>query len=784
MKSGQRAAFLAGILAFFLAPASPAPASPPSVESVFPACGRRGDKVVVKLSGARLDTVREIAFYKPGLSVESIGSDGQGSCRVTIAVSPDAPLGPVPMRARGDDGYSSLHLFHVVSLPVVALAENEASGKTPKALKGDCCVAGILAEGEVHRFAITLRKGERLVAEAVGIRAGAAFLDTHLELVSPSGKPLAVADDSPQSAQDAVLEAAAQEDGAHVLVLREANLGGSDNGFYMLHVGGFPRPMRVSPPGGRPGEKTAFQFNDIRGSRALESTLPASFSGTHNLYLSDSSGTSPTPNPVRVTNHAVYEESAGNLRAPEAPVAFHGLISAPGQTDTRPFTARKGQVLLVEAWARRLGSPLEPVMEITDSAGRQLSASDDDEGHDSRIRFEVPAEGAYSLKIRDQRGQGGPDHFYRVEVGPDAATLACFLPRPNRLSQERQTVLIPSGGRALVILGARRGDLGGEVALTASELPAGVKVISYPARAGEFRIPCLMEAAAGTKPRGALARLGVTHAGGQQGGFLQTVDLVAESADTLYQGVELDRLAVAVGNPSPVSVELDAPRAGLPVDGAITLRAKVTRSEGFTGAVELLIPLLPAWVEGPEIVKVPAGKTAAEFELTALPGAIPGEFPLAIEARALERGSARVCSRFVPLRVVPRLVESPPVNLVARQGGKAPVMLPMKPGLPYSGTARLLELPPRVTAAEAPLNGGAAAVPTEAVVAADGPVGEHRNIVCAISMAIGGEKVTQYVARGTTLRIEPPGSSAIGPDGRPLSRLEQLRAKSPDKPMP
>lgn len=784
MKSGHRAAFLAGIVALLLAPASPATASPPSVESIFPACGRRGDKVVAKLSGARLDTLRDITFYKPGLSVENIGSEGPGTCRVTIAVSPDAPLGPVPMRARGDDGFSSLHLFHVVSLPVVTLSENEASGKVPKVLKGDCCVAGILGEGEVHRFGINLRKGDRLVAEAVGIRAGAAFLDTHLELFSPSGRRLAVADDSPLSAQDAVLEAVANEDGGHVLLLREANLGGSDNGFYMLHVGGFPRPMRVAPPGGRPGQRITFEFNDIRGKRTLESTLPATFSGTHNLYLADSSGTSPTPNPVRVTNHAVCEESGGIQQAPEVPVAFHGLISAPGQTDARTFTARKGQVLLVEAWARRLGSPLEPVMEITDSTGRQLSASDDDEGHDSRIRFVVPADGSFSVNIRDQRGQGGPDHFYRVEVGPDVATLACFLPRPNRLSQERQTILIPSGGRALVLLGARRGDLSGEVALTASELPPGVRLTAHPARAGEFRIPCLMEAASATKPCGALARLGVTHSGGERGGFVQPIDLVAESADTLYQGVELDRLAIAVGNPSPVSVELDQPRAGLPIDGAITLRARVTRAEGFTGAVELLVPMLPAWVEAPEIVKLPPGKTVGEFELTALPGAVPGEFPLAIEARALEGGSGRVCSRFVTLRVIPRLVESPPVNLVARQGGKALMALPMKPGMPHSGTARLLELPPRVTAADAPLGGGALSVPAEAVVAADGPVGEHRNIVCAISMVIGGEKVTQYVARGTTLRIEPPGSGAIGPDGRPLSRLEQLRSKATSKPRP
>jgi len=69
-------------------------------------------------------------------------------------------------------------------------------------------------------------------------------------------------------------------------------------------------------------------------------------------------------------------------------------------------------------------------------------------------------------------------------------------------------------------------------------------------------------------------------------------------------------------------------------------------------------------------------------------------------------------------------------------------------------------------------------------VAKDGPVGQHRNIVCGVSMVINGEKVTQFVARGSTLKIEPPGTRAVGPDGKPLSRLDQLRAKAAEKTKP
>ena len=180
-------------------------AGPPSVESHFPPCARRGESTVINLSGARLDALREVAFYGQGISVESIQPIGTGSCKVTVHVAQDAPLGPNPFRARGDDGYSVLRLLHIVALPVIALTEDEATGSNPKALVSDSCITGVLAEGQVHRFSVNLRKGQRIVAEAVGMRAGNAFLDTHLELLSPSGKIVAQGDDSPFCAQDALI---------------------------------------------------------------------------------------------------------------------------------------------------------------------------------------------------------------------------------------------------------------------------------------------------------------------------------------------------------------------------------------------------------------------------------------------------------------------------------------------------------------------------------------------------------------------------------------------------
>ncbi len=760
-------------------------ADPPSVESHFPPCARRGETTVIKLSGARLDALREIVFYGSGISVERIEPTGAGLCKVTLRVAADAPLGPNPFRARNDDGHSVLRLVHVVSLPVIALGEEEATGSTPKTLLNDCCVAGVLAEGEIHRFSVNMRKGQRIAAEAVGMRAGNAFLDTYLELIAPSGKEVAHADDSSFSAQDAVLEAVAAEDGIHQILLRDSNLGGSDNAAYMLHVGAFPRPRIVSPLGARPGEKVTFRYTDTMGLHQIQASMPPTPVGTFGLHLNDSQGVAPTPNLIRVTEHPVAEETQGQQTALAVPVAFHGLVGQPGEIDTRLFKAKKGEMLLVEAWAQRLGTALEPILEIADQEGRVLVASDDDDGHDPRARFLVPADGIYAVRIRDQRGQGSPSHAYRVEVGPISPPLYGFLPRPNKLSQERQSVVVPVGNRTLVVFGVRRGDLSGEITMNSENLPSGLKATSEPARPGDFRIPCLFEASAEAQPAGSLSRFGVVHAGKERGGFRQMIDLVAESADTLYRGIETDRLAVAIGTRAGVAVDVEAPRTGLPVDGTLTIRVRIERSQGFTGAVEVLLPYLPAWVEGPDVVKIASGKSEAEIVLTALPAALPATWPLVVEAKPLDGSSSRVASSFVPLKIVPPLMTSPALDLVAEQGGSARFQLPMNPrGSAHPGTASLLELPPRVNASASAIPSGGKSAILDATVAKDGPVGQHRNIVCGVAMVINGEKVTQFVARGSTLKIESAGIRTVGPDGKPLSRLEQLRAKAAEKTKP
>ena len=77
--------------------------------------------------------------------------------------------------------------------------------------------------------------------------------------------------------------------------------------------------------------------------------------------------------------------------------------------------------LEVSVYARRLGSPLDSVLEVFDAKGQSLAANDDAVGADSALKF-TPAETTnYFVRIRDTLGQGGRDYAYRIEVTPAGA---------------------------------------------------------------------------------------------------------------------------------------------------------------------------------------------------------------------------------------------------------------------------------------------------------------------------------------------------------------------------
>ncbi len=140
--------------------------------------------------------------------------------------------------------------------------------------------------------------------------------------------------------------------------------------------------------------------------------------------------------------------------------------------------------------------------------------------------------------------------------------LTAFLSRPERLSQERQTIAVPRGNRVMAPFAIRRQQFRGDVQLSFSAVPAGVLFSDATIAADRFWTPTIVEADKSAPLGAALTEVLASGTLGDrsvQGKFLQIVDLINGPADALFRAALVDRVAVAVIEPVPFHVDLVPP---------------------------------------------------------------------------------------------------------------------------------------------------------------------------------------------------------------------------------
>jgi len=160
-----------------------------------------------------------------------------------------------------------------------------------------------------------------------------------------------------------------------------------------------------------------------------------------------------------------------------APAVINGRIDKPGDIDYYQFTAQKGEKLVMEVMARRLGSPLDSVLTLFDAKGNQLAENDDfvdltdspaTHHADSRILFTFAAAGTYTLRLRDIQGNGGEEYAYRLSVAPPQPDFVLRIVPDNPRMGQGDTA-------AITITAIRKDGFDGEIHLGAEGLPAGFK---------------------------------------------------------------------------------------------------------------------------------------------------------------------------------------------------------------------------------------------------------------------------------------------------------------------
>jgi len=785
-----------------------------ALDPLTPPGGQRGTDVAITIKDDNISSFQELITYQPGLSLTDLKVNDTDKKLATaiLHIAPDAALGEHSLRIRSSNDISYLRSFWVGPFP--SIQETEPNNTFEEAQRGELnnTAQGTIEPEDVDTFIVTLKKGQRLSVEAEAMRLGRFLFDAYVAILDSKKFELAACDDAPFLRQDPFVSIIAPEDGDYRIVIREAAYEGNGNCQYRLHIGTFPRPSSVYPPGGKPGETLEFTFTgDPTGPFKQTVTLPTAPAPEFPLFPVQNNETAPSPHRILVSTLEHSAQSNTNFDKntahpfPAIPSAVDGILDGTVAERWFKFSAKKGQNLDIRVLARALRSPLDSVLNILSEKGDVLANNDDDGANpDSLIKWTAPEDGGYFLQLRDQLSRTGPDFVFRIEINDRQPLIEATLPVTERNnSQKDKTFPVARGNRYATVIQLKRENIGCDIQFATENLPAGIRLITptvIPKALNNF--PVIFEAAADAPLGSALQTFSIRATGegvpeNLTAPLTDTINLIEINNEGVYHKYTSPRIPTAVIEPVPFSIELDAPAVPIVKNGKIMLKVHVNRSGDFKGKVVLKFLWSPAGISGPANVDVEPDKTEAEYELNANNEAAIGTWQICVTAEAdTPGGHQMVSSQFVNL-----IVAEPYVNFAldlaaAQVGQPSAIVAKIEHLRAFEGqaTAELLSLPHGVTSKPVPFTKDQAEITFPLDISGEAKPGKSSGIFCKVLIPENGQQILHQTGQGGTLRIdeapkkeepkpdappsEAPKPEVAGtetPPAKPLSRLEQLR---------
>jgi hypothetical protein len=381
------------------------------------------------------------------------------------------------VRLISDEGSSAPRPLILGTLPELNEDEpnNELANANP--VSGRAVVNGRLNKtGEVDCFAVSLSRGETLVASVQARRGLGSPMDGVLQIVNADGFVLAQNDDG--HGIDPLLVYTAAADAKVFMRLfafpevptSSINFAGGDDFVYRLTLSTGPVADGILP--------LALQAGKAATVRPIGWNIPPTLAeisvAAPEEGLTFSVGHTELANALELPliRHASVVERAidgGQPQPIELPVTISGRIAEANESDVYLFTAKKGDAYSFSAAAHELGYPLDPQILIQSAEGKEIAQNDDSERQtrDAELKFTAPADGQYRLVVRDLYRKGGPRHFYRltaVRAAPDYS-----------LSVAADSIVVASGKSVEIPVTVNRTNgYSGEIEISVTSLPEGV----------------------------------------------------------------------------------------------------------------------------------------------------------------------------------------------------------------------------------------------------------------------------------------------------------------------
>ncbi|NBR86317.1 MAG: peptidase [Proteobacteria bacterium] len=761
------------ILALAAVSAFTAGAVAPSLQNTTPNGLQRGTEAELKFNGARLADAEEVLFYEPGVKVLELKEVKDNYVLARVKLDADCPLGEHKIRIRTKTGVSDFRTFFVG--PFAQVDEKEPNNTPDKAQKVamNTTILGTMSNEDVDYYLVEAKKGEPIAVEVEGMRLGRTMFDPYVAILDRHGKVLAKADDTALFIQDTYATVIAPADGEYLIEVRETSYGGSGNP-YRVHIGGFPRPSAVFPPGGKAGESLEVKFiGDAGGNLTQTFSLPQPNRFKYGVFAERKGLTAPSYNMVRISPFGNVNEKEPNDDVKNAttytgalPVAFNGIIDKKGDADWFRFTAKKGETYDINVYARRIRSQLDTVLVLADADGKTITSNDDSGGADSYLRYTFPKDGEYTLKVTDHLGYGGPDCTYRIELTPVQPELSTFIADTARYdAQTRKSIVVARGNRFASLQSIRRKDLPSEVSdleFAMENFPSGITMHASPIPKDQTTWPVVFEARADAPVAGKLANLALrTPADAKvqvKGDTWQNYDLVQDGNNGIYYQTWTDKIAVAVVEELPFKINVESLRAPLVQSGSLEVKIICERKEGFDEPIKVINLYNPPGTGSTPDITIPKGEKSAIYQLNANAGAATKTWKIAFLGSApVNGGTAYASTALTDLEVAPAFVSGKITQTNTIIGTPVKLLCTLEQKTPFEGRAevKLMGLPAGATAEPKSITKDDKEIVFDVNTATNAVKGMHRTLFVAMNLKLKGQDVTQTFASSGALRIDP-----------------------------
>ena len=368
-------------------------------------------------------------------------------------------------------------------------------------------VNGQILPGGTDAWRFKARRGQRLVVD-VSARdlipyladAVPGWFEAVITLADSKGNELAH-ENRFRFRPDPVLLYEILQDGDYIVTIKDSLYRGRPDFVYRCRIGELPYITGVFPLGGPAGKETRV---DLTGwnlpSEPLtidnQTKLPGVYSRTTDK---DGQISNPFLYAVDGLPECLDREPNNNIHSAQKvvlPVIINGRIDEPGDMDVLCFEGHTGDAVVAEVQSRRLGSPLDSNLKLTDAGGRQLAFNDDYddtssglETHhaDSYLSLSLPSDGKYYVHLGDSQGKGGREYAYRLRIGAPSPDFALRVV-PSSLSV-RAGASIP-----VTVYALRKDGFTNAIELALKNAPAGFELGGARIPAGQDKLQFTLKA--------------------------------------------------------------------------------------------------------------------------------------------------------------------------------------------------------------------------------------------------------------------------------------------------